>query len=203
MQSPSANLALLPEDRACEFAHTVEAAIRIEFRRRLGFMIVGLTTSTYTLIHVLISLAGIGSGLIVVLGLSAAKRFDGWTAIFLATTVATSVTGYGFPFEHLLPSHIVGAISLVVLAVAVFARYSRHLLGPWRWIYAVTAVMALYFNVFVLVVQLFLKVPALKASAPTQTEPPFLVAQSCALVLFVVLGAVAAIRFRPQPVPML
>ena len=95
-------------------------------------MIFGLTTQTYTLIHVLISLAGIGSGLIVVLGMCAAKRFDGWTAIFLATTVATSVTGYGFPFEHLLPSHIVGALSLVVLAVAIFARYSRHLLGPWR-----------------------------------------------------------------------
>jgi hypothetical protein len=166
-------------------------------------MIFGLTTQTYTFIHVLISLVGIGSGLVVVIGLCAAKRLDGWTAIFLATTVATSVTGSGFPFEHLLPSHIVGAISLVVLAVAIFARYSRHLLGPWRGIYVVTAVMALYFNVFVLVVQLFLKVQALKVSAPTQTEPPFLVAQGCALVLFVVLGAVAAIKFRPQPVRML
>ena len=116
--------------------------------------------------------------------------------------MATSVTGRELPVEHLLPSHIVGALSLGVLAVAICARYSRHLLGPWRWIYAITAVIALYFNVFVLVVQLFLKVPALKASAPTQTEPPFLVAQSCVLVLFVVLGAVAAIRFRPQPVPM-
>jgi hypothetical protein len=157
----------------------------------------------FTLVHVVISLIGIITGLVVLGGLLSGKRLDGWTGLFLLTTIVTSVTGYGFPFEHLLPSHIVGALSLVMLAVAIFARYSRHLLGPWRWIYAVTAVIALYFNVFVLVVQLFLKVPALKASAPTQTEPPFLVAQSCALVLFVVLGAVAAIRFRPQPVPLL
>src|SRR5712675_871637 len=150
--------------------------------RRLA-MVLGMTLGTYTFLHVLISLVGIGAGLIVMFGLLGGKRFDGWTGLFLATTVLTSVTGYGFPFEHLLPSHIVGAISLVVLAVAIFARYSRRLLGSWRWIYAVTAVMAVYFNVFVLVVQLFLKVPALKASAPTQTEPPFLVAETCTLVL--------------------
>src|SRR6266480_5915867 len=136
-------------------------------------MILGMTTSTYTLIHVLISLVGIVSGLVVVFGLLGGKRLDGWTALFLATTVATSVTGFGFPFDHLLPSHKVGIVSLLVLPVAIAARYGFHLAGAWRRIYVITAAVALYLNVFVLVVQLFLKVPALKAIAPTQKEPPF------------------------------
>jgi hypothetical protein len=121
------------------------------------------------------------------------------TVIFLVTTVLTSVTGFGFPFDHLLPSHIVGIISLVVLAVAIPARYVFHLAGAWRWIYVVTAAVALYLNIFVLIVQLFEKVPALKALAPTQKEPPFLVVQLVVMAIFVVLTIVAAKRFHFQP----
>ena len=161
-------------------------------------MILGMTTSTFTLVHVLLSLVGIGSGLLVVYGLLIGKRFDGATAIFLTTTVATSVTGFLFPFDHLLPSHKVGIISLVMLALAVTARYAFHLAGAWRRIYVITAVIALYLNVFVLVVQSFLKIPALKAMAPTQTEPPFLVAQGIVLLIFVGLTILAAIKFRPD-----
>lgn len=161
-------------------------------------MILGLTASTYTIAHVFLSLVGIGSGLVVLAGLIAAQRREGWTAVFLATTVATSVTGFGFPFDHLLPSHIVGIVSLVVLAVAILARYASRLAGAWRSVYVVCAVLALYFNVFVLVVQAFLKVPALHALAPTQGEPPFAVAQGLVLVLFLALGTLAAKRFRPD-----
>jgi hypothetical protein len=158
-------------------------------------MIFGMTP--YTLVHVVISLVGIVSGIVVLLGMLSGRRLDGWTALFLLTTAATSVTGFGFPFDHLLPSHIVGIISLVVLAIAVVARYVFHLAGPWRWIYLAGAVIALYLNVFVLIVQLFLKVPAIHALAPTQAEPPFAIVQGAALLAFVVLGIVAAIRFRP------
>src|SRR6266567_1465877 len=129
-----------------------------------------------TLVHVVLSLVGIGSGFVVVFGLINAKRLDGWTAVFLITTAATSITGFLFPFHKLLPSHIVGIVSLVVLAFAIVARYACHLTGAWRWIYSVSAVLALYLNVFVLVVQAFQKVPALKALAPSQSEPPFAVA---------------------------
>ncbi len=161
-------------------------------------MILGMTISTFTLIHVLLSLAGIGTGFIVLYGLLTGKRLEGWTAIFLATTVLTSVTGFFFPVEHLLPSHVVGIISLVVLAVAILARYPLHLARASRWIYVVCAVLALYFNVFVAVVQSFLKVPALKAMAPTQKEPPFVVAQVVVLVLFVVFGIFAVKKFRVE-----
>jgi hypothetical protein len=163
-------------------------------------MILGMTLETYTRVHVLISLVGIGSGLVVLFGLLNGKRLDGWTALFLASTVATSVTGFGFPFDHLLPSHKVGIVSLVVLAVAILARYPLHLAGPWRRIYVVCAVVALYLNVFVGVVQSFLKIPALNAMAQKQTEPPFVVAQAVVLALFVALGIAAAIRFRAEPV---
>ena len=162
-------------------------------------MILGMTTATYTLLHVLVSLVGIGSGLVVLGGLLAGKRLDGWTALFLATTVATSVTGFGFPFHHLLPSHIVGIISLVVLAIAIAARYRFRLTGAWRPIYVVGAAVALYFNVFVLVAQLFSKVPGLKALAPTQSEPPFLIAQVIVLALFIWLTICAVIQFRNEP----
>jgi hypothetical protein len=162
-------------------------------------VILGMSTSTYTLIHVLISLVGIGSGLVVVFGLLSGKRLDRWTALFLVTTVATSVTGFGFPFDHLLPSHKVGIISLIVLAVAILARYVFHLAGAWRWIYVLGAVIALYLNVFVLIVQSFEKVPALKAMAPTQSEPPFLIAQLVVLALFIVLAIFAVKRFRVAP----
>jgi len=163
-------------------------------------MILGMTTSTFTLVHVLISLTGIGSGFIVVYGLLTGKRLDGWTAIFLVTTILTSVTGFFFPVEHLLPSHIVGSISLVVLAGALLARYARRMERSWRWIYVVCAVLALYLNVFVAVVQTFLKVPAVHALAPTQKEPPFLVAQLIVMAIFVALGIVAVKKFRIEPV---
>ena len=162
-------------------------------------MIFGMTLGTYTFLHVLISLVGIGSGLIVMFGLLGGKRLDGWTGLFLATTVLTSVSGFGFPFHHLLPSHIVGLISLVVLAAAIAARYALRLAGPWRWIYVVGSGIALYLNVFVLVVQGFEKVPALKALAPTQKEPPFLVAQLVVLLIFAALIIMAAKRFHIEP----
>jgi hypothetical protein len=155
---------------------------------------------TFTQVHVAISLVAIASGLVVLLGMLTARRLDHWTSFFLLTTVATSVTGFFFPFHGFTPAIGVGIISLVLLAIAIFARYARHLAGVARWIYVVTAVLALYLNVFVLIVQSFQKIPALKAMAPTQTEPPFLVAQAVALGLFVVLMIVAAIRFRPSPV---
>jgi hypothetical protein len=161
-------------------------------------MVFGMSLATYTLVHVLISLVGIASGFVVLIGLVAGKQFDRWTAVFLATTLATSVTGFGFPFEHLLPSHIVGVISLIVLAVALVARYAFHLTGAWRRVYVVSAVLALYLNVFVGVVQAFLKVPALQALAPKQTEPPFVVSQGIVLALFVAVAIVAALRSRPD-----
>ena len=163
-------------------------------------MILGMSLSTFTLVHVLISLVGIASGLLVVYGMLKGKRFDGGTAIFLATTALTSLTGFLFPFEHLLPSHIVGSISLVLLVVAIVARYSLHLAGSWRWIYVVCSMLALYLNVFVLVVQSFLKVPALHALAPTQKEPPFLIVQLIVMAIFVVLGIFSVKGFRADPV---
>jgi hypothetical protein len=163
-------------------------------------MIWGMTTSTFTLAHVLLSVLGIGSGVVVMFGLLTGKQLGGWTGLFLATTVATSVTGFGFPIDHLLPSHKVGVISLVVLAVAIIARYVLHLRGAWRRIYVVCAAVALYLNVFVGVVQAFEKVSALSALAPRQTEPPFVITQLVVLVLFIGLTIVAAKRFRGEPV---
>lgn len=162
-------------------------------------MVLGMSLSTFTFVHVLISLVGIGSGLLVVYGLLQGKRFDGATAIFLVTTVLTSLTGFLFPFTHLLPSHILGVISLVALAIAVVARYGRHMAGGWRSTYVVCAVAALYFNVFVLVVQIFEKVPAAHALAPTQKEPPFAVVQLLVLIIFAVLGVLAVKRFHTEP----
>jgi len=162
-------------------------------------MTLGMSLETFTLLHVVISLVGILSGFVVVFGLVGGKKLDGWTAWFLTATVLTSVTGFMFPFEKLLPSHKVGIVSLVVLAVAIAARYAFHLGGAWRTIYSVGATLALYLNVFVLVVQAFLKVPALHELAPTGTEPPFLFTQLVVLAAFIVLGIFAAIRFRKAP----
>ena len=165
-------------------------------------MVLGMSLSTYTLIHVIISLAGIGSGFIVMYGLLNSKRLDGWTAIFLATTVLTSVTGFFFPFEGFKPSYVVGGISLLLLAIAIWARYSRHLEGGARGTYIVTAALALYLNCFVAVIQAFAKVPALHALAPTQKEPPFLVAQLIVLAVFIWLTILASKRFHLES-PML
>jgi hypothetical protein len=155
---------------------------------------------TFTLIHVIISLIGIASGFVVLFGLLTGRRLGSWTALFLVTTVATSVTGFGFPLTHFGAPHWVGVISLVVLAVAIFARYLRHLAGAWRWIYVVGAVVSLYLNIFVGVVQAFQKIPALSAVAPTQTEPPFMLTQLVVLALFILLGIVAARKFRIAPI---
>lgn len=162
-------------------------------------MILGISTATYTFLHVALSLVGIGSGLVVMFGFLTGKRLDGLTAVFLITTALTSITGFGFPFDHLLPSHKVGIISLVILALAIPARYVFHLAGSWRWAYVIGATTALYLNVFVLVVQSFLKVPALKALAPTQTEPPFLAAQLVVLIAYLGLTFLATKRFRIEP----
>jgi len=161
-------------------------------------MQLGMSLPTFTLFHVAISLIGIGSGLIVVIGMLNAKLFGKWTALFLITTVATSLTGFLFPFEGFKPSYVVGILSLIVLALASVARYGLHLAGSWRWIYIVSAVIALYFNVFVAIVQSFLKVPALHAMAPGGKEPPFLVAQLTVMAIFVVLAVLSVKRFRPS-----
>jgi hypothetical protein len=152
---------------------------------------------TLSVIHVLLSLIGIVAGFVVLVGMFDNRRLESWTALFLITTVATSVTGFLFPFTKLLPSHIFGIISLVVLAIAGAARYSFRLKDSWRWIYVAAALIALYLNVFVLVVQLFQKVPALKALAPTQSETPFLIVQLVVLGFFIYVGTRAAMRFRP------
>jgi len=154
----------------------------------------------YTLIHVLISMGGIFSGFVVLFRLLAGNGLDGWNTFFLATTVATSVTGFFFPVQHFMPSHAVGILSLLVLAVAIYALYFRHLTGSWRKVYVVTAMLAFYLNVFVGIVQSFLKIPALKELAPTQTEPPFKLTQLTVLALFVVFAIAAALRFRNEPV---
>jgi hypothetical protein len=159
-------------------------------------MILGMTT--FTFVHVVLSLIGIFAGFVVALGLMAGKRLDGWTALFLVATVLTSVTGFLFPFHKFLPSHGVGIVSMVTLAVAILARYVMHLAGGWRRGYVVTAMISLYLNVFVLVAQLFQKVPALKTMAPTQSEPPFLVAQVVVMAVFVVLTILAAKGFRNE-----
>jgi hypothetical protein len=156
---------------------------------------------TFTLIHVAISLVGILSGFMVVSGMLAGRRLNGWTALFLGTTAATNVTGFFFPVHGFTPAIALGIISLVVLAIAIFSRYARHLAGAWRKTYAISAVLALYFNVFVLIVQSFQKIPALKAIAPTQNDPPFKLAQLVALVAFIALGVVATLRFRAERAP--
>ena len=162
-------------------------------------MILGMSTATFTSVHVILSLIGILAGLVVVLfGLLRSQPLSGWTALFLATTVLTSLTGFLFPFERLLPSHIVGIISLVVLAAALVALYVRRLAGSWRWIYVAGAVSALYLNAFVGVVQAFQKLPVLNVLAPTQSEPPFVIAQIVVLLLFVVLGIAAVRTFHPR-----
>jgi Na+/H+ antiporter NhaC len=150
----------------------------------------------FTLIHVVISVLGIITGLVVVGGLASGARLDGWTAIFLVTTVVTSATGFGFPFTKVQPPHVVGALSLAVLALCLVARYGKQMAGAWRTTYVVTAVVALYLNVFVLIVQLFVKTPPLAQLAPTQQEAPFALTQALVLALFVWLGYSAQRGFR-------
>jgi hypothetical protein len=148
-------------------------------------------------LHVVLSLIGMAAGLVVLLGMIGGNALAGWTALFLVTTVLTSVTGFFLPHDHLLPSDVVGIVSLVVLALAILARYGCRLAGAWRWIYVVTAALALYLDVFVGIVQAFEKWPFLTRLAPTQSEPPMLAAQLVVLALFVALTVLAVKRFRP------
>jgi len=161
-------------------------------------MIAGLSIENFTILHTAISLIAIASGLIVLAGMLRARRLPGWTAVFLVTTILTSVTGFMFPISGLTPAIVFGLISIVILVIALAALYLKHLSGAWRWIYVTTALVALYLNVFVLIVQSFQKLPALQKLAPTQSEPPFLIAQAAALIAFLILGAMAARKFRPD-----
>ena len=161
-------------------------------------MILGMSTSTFTLFHVLLSLAGIATGFVVVFGLLNRRTLNGWTAIFLTTTILTSVTGFFFPFHQVTPGIILGVLSLIVLAFTLAALYAFHLSGAWRNTYVISAIVALYFNCFVAVVQSFEKVPALHALAPTQKEAPFLAAQLILLAFFAFLGTLTVKKFR-QP----
>jgi hypothetical protein len=167
-------------------------------------MILGLSVPAFTLLHVIISLIAIAAGLVVLFGMLGSHRLAGWTALFLLTTILTSITGFFFPIHGFTPALGLGVVSLLVLAVALIALYGGHLAGAWRWIYVVTAVIALWFNVFVMIVQAFEKVALLNPHAP-QIGPPFpepqnlhfMIAQAAALIIFVVFGAVAAFRFHP------
>jgi len=160
-------------------------------------MMFGMSPATFLIVHVAISLIALVSGLVVMVGLLRGERLPGWTALFLLTAVLTSVTGFGFPFDHFLPSHWTGVISLVVLAVALLALYVFRLSGSWRWLYVVAAMMALYLDAFVTVVQAFQKIAPLHALAPTESEPPFAIAQGLVLLLFFVVTIVAVRRFNP------
>jgi len=159
-------------------------------------MILGLPTSVFTAIHVLLSLVGIGSGFVFVFGLVRDREFNRWTSLFLGTTTLTSLTGFAFPFHGMTPGIVIGILSMIVLAVAMVARYTLRRAGSSRWIYLVSAMLALYFNVFVLIAQSFEKVPALKDLAPTQSEPPFAIAQLAVLALFVAITVRALKRFH-------
>ena len=162
-------------------------------------MVLGMSLSTFTMLHVIISLIGVVSGLVVLSGLLGSKVMPSWTALFLVTTILTNATGFLFPFDKLLPSHIIAIISLVLLAIACIALYGMKLSGAWRWIYMLTALIALYLNVFVLVIQSFLKIGPLHALAPSvpPSEPPFAAVQGIILVFFVIAIIGAVRRFRP------
>ena len=160
-------------------------------------MILGMSVGAFTLLHVIITLVAIGSGLMVVGGMFASHKLPGTTALFLFTTALTSLTGFLFPIHGFTPALGVGIVACVILAVALFALYKERLVGAWRWIYVVTAIISLYLNVFVLVAQSFMKVSALNAFAPTQSEPPFAITQAVVLIVFILIGVIAVVKFRP------
>jgi hypothetical protein len=167
-------------------------------------MILGMSLSTFVTVHVIISLIGIAAGFVVMFAMLGSNRMPGWTAIFLLLTILTSTTGFLIPpllFDKLLPSHMIGVLSLILLAIACYALYGARLSGSWRWIFVVTALLAQYFNVFVLVIQSFLKVGPLHALAPSvpPSEPPFAIAQGIVLVFFIIVIIGAIRRFRPAP----
>ncbi len=164
-------------------------------------MILGMSIPAFTLLHTIISVIAIVSGLIVLGGMYSAQRLPGWTALFLLTTALTSITGFFFPNEKITPGQIFGAITLIVMVPTLLALYGFHLRSAWRWIYTGGAVIVLYLNVFVLVAQLFDKVTVLKPLAPTQSEPPFLITEVIVLVIFVALGLLALVKFHPERNP--
>lgn len=151
-------------------------------------MVLGLSLPVFALLHVIISLLGIFAGLVVVGGFMSGKLLRGWAGLFIWTTILTNATGFLFPFAKLLPSHILGGISLVLFPFVLFALYGKHLQGGWRKVFVILSVVTLYFNCFVLVVQLFSKFPLLIATAPTQKEPPFAITHLIVLVIFIWLG---------------
>jgi hypothetical protein len=155
--------------------------------------------TTFTWIHTIFSLVMLGSGIVVMTAMLRSQRRSGWSIVFFLTGLATSATGFGFPLNQFLPSHWIGVVSLIVLAIAVLARYAFFLAGTWRPVYVIGTVTALYLDVFVFIVQLFRKIPALRALAPTESEPPFVVVQLVALVIFVVLAIAAVRKFHPPP----
>ena len=159
-------------------------------------MIRRMTSSAFLIFHVAVSLIAIAAGFVVVWGMLTGRRLDAWNELFIFTTFVTSATGFGFPFHGLTPAHVVGALSLVILIIAAAARYRFHLERSWLRVYVITVLIALYLNVFVLVVQAFLKVPALHALAPKGSEPPFAIAQSAVLLIFIALGVLATRRER-------
>jgi hypothetical protein len=169
-------------------------------RKRKESMILGMSIAAFTLVHVLLSLVGIGSGLIVMLGLIARTRFDRWTALFLASTLASCVTGFAFPIAKLTPAHVFGVLTLVALTLAIVARYRFGLAGAWRRTLVVSTSIALYLNGFIGVVQAFQKVPALRAIAPTQSEAPFIAAQLSVLIVCTGLAIIASMKVRDMPV---
>jgi hypothetical protein len=161
-------------------------------------MVLGIfSLSAYTILHVIICFIAIGTGLVIVLGMLANKRLDGWTFWFLLFTALTNLTGFGFPFDHLLPSHFLGIFSMLATLAAIIARYMFDMQSVWRSLYAIAATIALWTNTFALVAQSFGKIPALNALAPTQSEPPFLIAELVMLIVFVVLGIAAVRQFHP------
>jgi hypothetical protein len=161
-------------------------------------MVLGLSLSMLTAAHVVLSLIGIFSGIVVLIAMLRGRNLGAWTALFLASTLLTSVTGFLFPSSGFTPAQGVGILSLIALAAALIALYVGHLGGAWRWIYVVGALIALYFNVFVAVAQAFQKSAFLQPLAPTQSEPPFLIAQLIVLVIFIGLGVSAVRAFHPK-----
>ena len=162
-------------------------------------MVLGMSLATFTLLHVIISLIAIVAGLIVMYGLLGSNRMPGLTGVFLLFTILTNATGFLFPFEGFKPSYAIAILSLVLLAIACIALYGMKLAGAWRWIYLVTAMLSLYFNVFVLVIQSFLKIPALTALAPGNppSGPVFAAVQGIVLLFFIFVIVRLVRRYRP------
>ncbi len=160
-------------------------------------MILGMSTALFTAIHVVLSLIGIATGFILMFGMIGGRKLPSWTVWFFVTNLLTDVTGFLFPFKGITPGIIIGVLSVVVLLLASLSYYVMRLVGTWRARYVISAAVVLYFNVFVLIVQSFEKLPMLKAIAPTQASAPFGITQLCALGLIVLLTFLAFRRFQP------